>query len=184
MGFDAQPRGEAHFLGYHNLAPPSSPFHRNPRRSHRRCNNTRPSPTASACRPCSRAGQRRSAAARRRRRHTAAPIDAALAWHAAPSRDRHHSSTVWCAHGSAAPCISPGRPAPAPQPAPAAPARGQRRSAAARRRRRHTAAPQRHRRGLFRTFAPILTPTFIPTSRNPFKGHGCDSIAYYIDKRL
>ena len=35
---------------------------------------------------------------------------------AAPSRDRHHSSTVWCAHVSAAPCISPGRPAPAPQP--------------------------------------------------------------------
>ena len=35
---------------------------------------------------------------------------------AAPSRDRHHSLTVWCAHVSAAPCISPGRPAPAPQP--------------------------------------------------------------------
>ena len=47
------------------------------------------------------------------------PIDAALAWHAARSRDRHHSSSLRCAHGSVAPFISPGRPAPAPQPAPA-----------------------------------------------------------------
>ena len=42
-------------------------------------------------------------------------------------------------------------------------------------------APQK---GSFQTFAPILTPTFILTSRNPYKGHGHDSITYYINTRL
>ena len=100
----------------------------------------RPAPAPQPAAPAPARGQRRSAAARRRRCHTAAPIDAVLAWHAAPSRDRYHNSTVWCAHGSAAPCIPPGCPAPAPQLAPADRPRGQRRSAAARRC-RHTAVP-------------------------------------------